>query len=65
MNALPCRNEPAPGGVPTKNAGTTRAFRQPASSLTSIASRLAPTEEQSKADRRTPALLLTTQQAER
>ncbi|WP_322618230.1 hypothetical protein [Pseudomonas sp. BIC9C] len=30
-----------------------------------IASKLAPTEEQSKAGRRTPALLFTTQQAER
>src|SRR5690349_15037251 len=40
--ALVCGSEPAPGG-PTKNAGAPRLFRSPTSSLTSIASRLAPT----------------------
>jgi len=37
-----------------KNAGTPRAFRQPASSLTSIASKLAPTEEPSKSRSASP-----------
>jgi len=54
---------PVGASLLAKNARTTRAFRQPALSLTSIASKLAPTEEQKK-KRRTPTLF-TTQQAER
>jgi len=42
------RRSPVGASLLAKNARTTRAFRQPASSLTSIASKLAPTEEQSK-----------------
>ncbi|PPK38274.1 hypothetical protein CD175_10655 [Pseudomonas laurylsulfatiphila] len=38
-----CRGELAPGGVPTKNLRAPRGARHPASSLTSIASKLAPT----------------------
>jgi hypothetical protein len=37
------RRSPVGASLLAKNAGTTRAFRQPASSLTSIASKLAPT----------------------
>ncbi|OXR28477.1 hypothetical protein PSUM_26190 [Pseudomonas umsongensis] len=38
-----CRSEHAPGGVPTKNLRAPRGARLPALSLTSIASKLAPT----------------------
>ena len=57
------RVPPVGASLLAKNARTTRAFSQPALSLTSIASKLAPTEEQKK-KRRTPTLF-TTQQAER
>ncbi|MBD0678572.1 hypothetical protein CGA21_07900 [Pseudomonas sp. PSB11] len=40
---VPCRSEHAPGGVPTKNLRAPRGVRLPASSLTTIASMLAPT----------------------
>jgi len=40
-----CRSELAPGGVPTKNLRAPRGVRLPAASLTSIASKLTPTEE--------------------
>ncbi|OXR31555.1 hypothetical protein PSUM_18180 [Pseudomonas umsongensis] len=43
----PCRSEHAPGGVPTMNLRTPRGVRLPASSLTTIASVLAPTGEKS------------------
>ncbi|RZO04445.1 hypothetical protein EKG40_23740 [Pseudomonas moorei] len=39
MYSVHCRSEPAPGGVPTINVQATWVFRQPASSLTPIASR--------------------------
>ncbi|KPU58496.1 hypothetical protein AN403_3599 [Pseudomonas fluorescens] len=42
------RRSPVGASLLAKNAGTPRGFRQPASSLTTIASKLAPTEEQSK-----------------
>jgi len=57
------RRSPVGASLLAKNARTTRASRQPALSLTSIASKLAPTEKQKK-KRRTP-MLFTTQQAER
>ncbi|PRA55794.1 hypothetical protein CQZ98_10330 [Pseudomonas sp. MYb115] len=41
--AIYCRSESAPGGVPTKSLRAPRTFRMPVSSLTTIASRLAPT----------------------
>ena len=41
-----CRSEPAPGGVPTMGLRAPRFSSQPASSLTTIASRLAPTKDQ-------------------
>ena len=43
---------PVGASLLAKNARTTRAFRQPASSLTSIASKLAPTEEQKQSKNR-------------
>ena len=46
------RRSPVGASLLAKNAGTPRGFRQPALSLTSIASKLAPTEEQKQSKNR-------------